>query len=45
MAITRYAHADTVEVVADVIAEKYDAAVGSPAMGVAVRIKRTSVST
>jgi hypothetical protein len=45
MAITRYAHTDIVEVVADVIAEKYDAAVESPAMVVAVRIKRTSVFT
>ena len=45
MVITGYAHADIAEDVVDVIAEKYDAAVGSPAMVVAGRIKRTSVST
>jgi len=34
-----------VEVVADVIAEKYDAAVESPAMVAAARTKQMNVST
>lgn len=44
-ALARHTHADMVVAVADVIAEKFDAAVESHAMAAAARTRRMSVST